>query len=229
MRGVAMRKVKMVQRADRAKTLESLRTAKMARSAHAYVRGNTARFYEWLDTLDRGTLPEGPPVWICGDCHLGNLGPLADAEGDVRVQIRDLDQTVIGNPAHDLVRLGLSLASAARGSDLPGVVTTRMLEEMVRGYATGLLDAPGAMPEEPDVVRTVRVRALGRRWKHLARERIKDVEPSIPWASISGPSTGRSVRRSRRCLTNRKSAASFSPSTVARRERRSGLWMRRTG
>jgi uncharacterized protein (DUF2252 family) len=31
----------------------------------------------------------------------------------VAVQIRDLDQTVIGNPAQDLIRLGLSLASAA--------------------------------------------------------------------------------------------------------------------
>ena len=81
----------------------------MARSAHAYVRGSTATFYEWLDA-GPARLPEGPPVWICGDCHVGNLGPLADAEGRVAVQIRDLDQTVIGNPAHDLIRLGLSLA-----------------------------------------------------------------------------------------------------------------------
>lgn len=175
-----MRKVKTVERADRARILETQRTEKMARSAHAYVRGNTALFYEWLDGLTRGALPEGPPVWICGDCHLGNLGPLADAEGRVDVQIRDLDQTVIGNPAHDLVRLGLSLASAARGSDLPGLVTAQMLEEIVRGYALGLVNRPGDQPPEPDVVRTVRVRSLGRRWKHLARERIKDVEPSIP-------------------------------------------------
>ncbi|WP_232631011.1 DUF2252 family protein [Methylobacterium sp. Leaf118] len=154
----------------------------MAKSPHAYVRGNTLKFYEWLDGLPRGTLPEGPPVWICGDCHLGNLGPLADAEGEVEVQIRDLDQTVIGNPTHDLVRLGLSLASAARGSNLPGVVTSQMLEAMVRGYARGLAE-PGdddARPPEPDAVRTVRRRALGRHWKHLARERLKDVEPEIP-------------------------------------------------
>ena len=65
-------------------------------------------------------------IWICGDCHVGNLGPIADAQGKVDAQIRDLDQTVIGNPAHDLIRLGLSLASAARGSDLPGVTTARM-------------------------------------------------------------------------------------------------------
>jgi len=166
---------------ERAAVLERQRTLKMAKSAHAYVRGNTLKFYEWLDGLARGTLPEGPQVWICGDCHLGNLGPLADADGRVDIQIRDLDQTVVGNPTHDLVRLGLSLASAARGSDLPEVVTARMLEEMVRGYAEGLAgpraDEP---PPEPDVVRTVRRRALGRHWKHLARERLKDVEPSIP-------------------------------------------------
>src|SRR5215470_6352369 len=84
-------------------------------------------------------LPGGPPVWICGDCHVGNLGPLADADGHVDVQIRDLDQTVIGNPVHDLVRLALSLASAARGSDLPGVTTARMLEEMMNGYEAALL------------------------------------------------------------------------------------------
>jgi uncharacterized protein (DUF2252 family) len=166
---------------ERAAVLERQRTQKMARSAHAYVRGSTVKFYEWLDGLARGTLPEGPPVWICGDCHLGNLGPLADAEGQIDIQIRDLDQTVVGNPAHDLIRLGLSLASAARGSDLPGIVTARMLEEMLSGYASGLSGPGGnAAPPEPDAVRTVRRRALGRRWKHLARERLKDVEPSIP-------------------------------------------------
>ncbi len=166
---------------ERAAVLERQRNLKMARSAHAYVRGNTLKFYEWLDGLAPGTLPEGPPIWICGDCHLGNLGPLADADGRVDIQIRDLDQTVIGNPTHDLVRLGLSLASAARGSDLPGIVTTRMLERMVDGYAAGLGEPWSTEPPpEPDVVRTVRRRALGRHWKHLARERLKDVEPSIP-------------------------------------------------
>ena len=71
-------------------------------------------------------LPRGPHVWICGDCHLGNLGPVADAKGRVKIAIRDLDQTVIGNPAHDLIRLGLSLATAIRGSDLPGVIQPAM-------------------------------------------------------------------------------------------------------
>ncbi len=156
----------------------------MARSAHAYVRGMTAKFYEWLaDSPESHVVPEGPAVWICGDCHVGNLGPLADGEGNVAIQIRDLDQAVIGNPAHDIIRLGLSLATAARGSDLPGVVTARMIEQMVEGYEDAFADPDVDPPEtrdEPDAVRTVRRRALGRKWRHLARERLADVKPSIP-------------------------------------------------
>src|SRR5271169_5139145 len=123
---------------QRAAKLAQTRNLKMAQSAHAYVRGSTVKFYEWLESSNRAKLPDGPSVWICGDCHVGNLGPLADAKGHVLIQIRDLDQTVIGNPAHDLVRLGLSLSSAARGSDLPGVTTAMILEELVAGYVAVL-------------------------------------------------------------------------------------------
>jgi len=45
------------------------------------------------------------------------------------------------NPAHDLIRLGLSLASAARGSDLPGIVTVKMIENMVEGYEQAFANA----------------------------------------------------------------------------------------
>src|SRR5215831_18788424 len=114
---------RLVTPAQRAKVLRGFQNEKMARSPHAYNRGTTVQFYRWLENLKKGSLPEGPPIWICGDCHVSNLGPLASAEGDVSVNIRDLDQTVVGNPAHDIIRLGLSLASAARGSALPGVAT----------------------------------------------------------------------------------------------------------
>jgi uncharacterized protein (DUF2252 family) len=114
--------------------LAEIRNRKMTRSAHAYVRGNTTNFYSWLDNLQPGIVPEGPAIWICGDCHIGNLGPIADAAGNVAIQIRDLDQTVIGNPAHDLIRLGLSLATAARSADLPGVITSHMMGALIDGY-----------------------------------------------------------------------------------------------
>lgn len=154
----------------------------MARSAHAYVRGSTVKFYEWLALSPAAAdFPQGPPVWICGDCHLGNLGPIADGDGEVDIQIRDLDQAVIGNPAHDLVRLGLSLATAARGSDLPGVATARMMEEMMDGYAAAMMDPEDGDPgSEPSAVRSVRRKAWARRWRHLARERLGDETPTIP-------------------------------------------------
>jgi uncharacterized protein (DUF2252 family) len=160
------------------------RNLKMAASAHAYVRGSTTRFYEWLEASGEAELPEGPNVWIGGDCHLGNIGPVAAANGALDIQIRDLDQTVIGNPAHDLVRLGLSLASAARSSDLPGVTTARMIEHMIDGYERAFEDGTdGRMPEVsdlPNVVRRAMRDAAGRSWKHLADERIEGVEPVIP-------------------------------------------------
>src|SRR5665213_2289087 len=133
-----------IRPADRADALARQQTLKMARSAHAYVRGSTVQFYQWLEAQKRGTLPEGPAVWICGDCHAGNLGPVAGTDGRIAIQIRDLDQTVIGNPAHDLIRLALSLATASRGSDLPGVTTARILEQVIEGYEQGL-----AAPRSP--------------------------------------------------------------------------------
>ncbi|WP_346433448.1 DUF2252 family protein [Chenggangzhangella methanolivorans] len=163
----------MPRYSERERLLEAARVYKMARSAHAYVRGNTDRFYEWLaGSAVAKRIPVGPAVWICGDCHLGNLGPLSDGGGGVEVQIRDHDQAVIGNPAFDLIRLALSLASANRGSDLPGVITAEMIGEIIEGYESAMNDPSAdieAAGAEPGVVKTVRRKALGRKWNDLAR------------------------------------------------------------
>lgn len=155
----------------------------MAQSAHAYVRGNTIKFYEWLVNGGAGKLPTGPPVWICGDCHVGNLGPLADAKGRVQVQIRDLDQAVVGNPAHDMIRLTLSLASAARGADLPGVITARIVEELVLGYQEALsgdFEPATNKSHRPKQIQALLAQSTRRRWRHLAEERLDTVKPTIP-------------------------------------------------
>ena len=154
----------------------------MARSPHAYVRGNTAQFYEWLASERGNDVPAGPAVWICGDCHIGNLGPVADANGRIRIHIRDLDQTVVGNPSFDIVRLALSLASSIRGSNLPGVTTARMLEAVMDGYQSAFHgDSDQWQAEEvPEAVHVVMKRASTRTWKHLAKERLEGTRPKIP-------------------------------------------------
>jgi uncharacterized protein (DUF2252 family) len=171
---------KLLRSADRASALTTRQTLKMARSAHAFVRGSTIQFYEWLKAQKRGTLPEGPPVWICGDCHAGNLGPVAGIDGRVAVQIRDFDQTVIGNPAHDIIRLALSLATASRGSDLPGVTTARILEQVIEGYQAALRQDADTIDDAPESVQVVVKKSIARSWKHLANERLEDRKPTIP-------------------------------------------------
>src|SRR6195952_3367138 len=179
-------KTKTVQPGDRAAMLTDSRNLKMARSAHAYVRGNTRQFYEWLQTVAPDALPAGPAIWICGDCHLGNLGPIANIDGGVEIQIRDLDQTVIGNPVHDLIRLGLSLAMTARGSDLPGVTTAFMMEQLAEGYIAAIeaqvLSSDVAEPARPlpESVQLVMQTAMRRSWRELARERLDEGSAKLP-------------------------------------------------
>lgn len=163
--------------------LAEIRRQKMARSPHAYERGTAAHFYGWVKSRAAGSLLEGPAVWICGDCHLGNLGPVADAEGQVAVHIRDLDQSVVGNPVHDLLRLGLSLATAARSSDLPGVITSRIAGALLDGYEQAFDDSRSddtRQAQRPKVVRIAMKEALHRSQRKLARQNIRHVRPHIP-------------------------------------------------
>ena len=172
--------MKLPRPEERREILIRRRNEKMARSAHAYVRGNTVQFYEWLHSQRGRRLPHGPDVWICGDCHVGNLGPTGDKQGRINMHIRDLDQAVIGNPVHDLVRLALSLATAARGSDLPGVTTARMLEQMMKGYEFAFADDAKETPDRPRQVKAGMRDAVQRTWKNLARERMQDERPTLP-------------------------------------------------
>jgi uncharacterized protein (DUF2252 family) len=183
----AMTLKKPIRPGDRASRLKVQQTLKMARSAHAYVRGSTVQFYQWFEHQRRGSLPEGPPVWICGDCHAGNLGPVAAVDGRVDIQVRDLDQTVIGNPAHDIIRLALSLATAARGSDLPGVTTAHILEQVIEGYQAALRRDLEQIEDPPASVTASLKKSVARSWKHLARERLKNLKPSIPLGSKFWP------------------------------------------
>jgi len=90
---------------------------------------------------------------------------------------------VIGIPAHDLIRLGLSLASAARGSNLSGVTTAKIVEGMMAGYASALVgdyDRPVDKSYRPENIQSLLERSVKRRWRHLAMERLDSVKPVVP-------------------------------------------------
>ena len=182
--------------ADRPALLLERQRLKMARSAHAYVRGNTIKFYEWLDRA-AARAPQGPPIWICGDCHVGNIGPVADADGDVDIQIRDLDQTVIGNPAarSDPARSVARHGGARLG--LPGVTTAQMMEQMVgatmQAFSERARHAKRESRKRSDRSgRDARRRAL----EGAAEERIEDTKPAIPIGKRFWPLTREEQARS---------------------------------
>ncbi len=169
---------------ERRAPLDARRNAKMSTSAHAYVRGTTDSFYEWLSTARRKSLPQGPAIWVGGDCHVGNLGPLADVDGEVHIELRDLDQTVLGSPAHDVIRLALSMAMAVRASALPGAVTAHLVETIARSYER-VLEArasrrDAALPAPPPALAKLLKAAGKRSRKQLFEERLGRNERVIP-------------------------------------------------
>ena len=169
---------------ERNPLLEIRREAKMTSSAHAYVRGSTKQFYGWLASVRGKSLPAAPSLWIGGDCHVGNLGPIANKEGEISIELRDLDQTVIGSPAHDVVRLALSMAMAVRASALPGAVTAHVIEAIARGYEI-VLEAKAAqrtfaLERPPAQVLNVLREARSRSRKQLFAERLGKDAGSIP-------------------------------------------------
>ena len=128
---------------DRMSVLTAERNHKMAASVARLCAGHgTTRFYEWLEA--------SRPIWRCPRARLDlRRLPCRKSRAGREYQRRAgdpdtrLDQTVIGNPAHDLIRLGLSLAMAARGSNLPGVTTAHMLEHMIDGYEAAFAGGGG--------------------------------------------------------------------------------------
>src|SRR5882757_3214483 len=188
---------------QRGPALESLRNQKMARSALDYVRGSPTQFYEWLEK-GSAAIPQGPEVWICGDCHVGNLGPVANADGRFKVEIRDFDQTVIGNPAHDLIRLGLSLAATAVVSDLPGLTIAEILEAMISQYEAAFnatSDKTGHL-DEPKTIRKVNRRAAEASWTTLAEEDMDGQNFKLPIGKTFWPLIAEERHEIERLLRN---------------------------
>src|SRR5262249_10985383 len=65
----------------------------------------------------------------------------------------------------------------------PGVTTARMLEEMMNGYERALAGRFGGKAEKdhrPKLIREILDRAVHRKWRQLAEERIENVKPTIP-------------------------------------------------
>ena len=161
---------------DKADVLEQRWSEKTAGSAHAFVRGNTIQHYKLLNELP--PLPDGPPIWICGDCHVGNLGPIADRDGTRRLP----------DPRSRSKRLAIPRKTSSdwpcRWPALRGVRIPRRDDRADRRKRPRRLHRQTERARRPRAGEGAshgRQRAaLGRKWHHLANERLGDVRPAIP-------------------------------------------------
>jgi uncharacterized protein (DUF2252 family) len=130
--------------AERAARLSALRDAKMSATVHAFVRASAPLFYEVIGGV---TIPVGPAIWICGDSHGENVGTVPDAKGAVVFGMNDFDEAVVGNPAHDVARMALSLTVAMRGAGHDGATIVGALSALVDGYDAGIEGKRDVDPE----------------------------------------------------------------------------------
>jgi uncharacterized protein (DUF2252 family) len=128
---------------ERASALAALRAKKVADAAHAFVRANAGFFY---DHVSPRSLPTGPRIYICADCHSENIGAIAGDDEVPAIELNDFDESAIGEPAYDVLRLALALSFAGRTSGLGGIDTVHMVDAMLDGYGASLARRSERLP-----------------------------------------------------------------------------------
>ncbi|WP_172979695.1 DUF2252 domain-containing protein [Agromyces agglutinans] len=125
------------QGASRIPELLAIRHARMASSPFAFYRGAAAIMAEDLRQLpDSGTTTQ-----LCGDAHLDNVGFYASPERALIGDLNDFDETAPGPFEWDLKRMATSFEIAGRAGALDEDVRHRVLEELVRAYASAMRTA----------------------------------------------------------------------------------------
>lgn len=78
---------------------------------------------------------------------------------------------------------------------------------MIVGYEQAFTDAEEGTTEEiikPEIVKAAMRSALRRKWRHLARERIKNTKPTIPLGERFWPWQRKNEKKSRLCFSEEK-------------------------
>ncbi len=143
---------------ERKEHLATLRAWKMALNAHAFVRARADLFYKTLAGDLDDQIPGHDPIWISGDCHGENIGAVGTVTGTASLDLNDLDETVLGWAAHDVLRLALAMVVAARSRDeLRGVESVQIVAAVLDGYCETLgrksPEKAGALVEAPAQLR----------------------------------------------------------------------------
>ncbi|WP_308797632.1 DUF2252 domain-containing protein [Agromyces silvae] len=125
------------QALTRVPDLIAIRYGRMGASPFAFLRGSAA--------VMAGDLRERPSSGItsqlCGDAHLANVGLYASPERSLVLDLNDFDETATGPFEWDVKRMAASFEVAARARGFEDDLRRRIVERMVRAYATAIDEA----------------------------------------------------------------------------------------
>jgi uncharacterized protein (DUF2252 family) len=117
----------------------ALKYRAMCASAFSFFRGTAHLF--WEDAREqRGSIPDSPHVWACGDLHLENFGSYRGANGLAYFDLNDFDEAALAPATWELARIVTSIYVAAPSLTLDRSAATMLATSFLSSYQAALAD-----------------------------------------------------------------------------------------
>lgn len=116
----------------------------MSASAHAFLRGTNALFWQDFATDWRLSLfgNADTATWLQGDLHVESFGAFCDDRGEVVFDLNDFDESVVADYQFDLWRLAVSLSLVADEiGNLSRGQRDDVIDALTEGYLDNLIDS----------------------------------------------------------------------------------------
>ena len=108
----------------------------MRHDPFTFLRGTCHLFYEQLP--EAKWLAKAPPVWVCGDLHLENVGSYKGDNRLVYFDLNDFDEGALAPASWELVRLLTSVHMAAGSLHLSDAQADHLCRDFLGTYAAEL-------------------------------------------------------------------------------------------
>jgi len=109
----------------------------MSEGMFRFFRGTCHLYYEDLDKK-KEALPDSPPVWICGDLHIENLGSFKGDNRQVYFDLNDFDEAILAPCLWEIARMLTSILLAFDESELPKTEALNVIMQFIDVYANTL-------------------------------------------------------------------------------------------
>ncbi|WP_130619215.1 DUF2252 domain-containing protein [Dyella amyloliquefaciens] len=108
----------------------------MRHDPFTFLRGTCHLFYAQLP--EAKWLAKAPPVWVCGDLHLENMGSYKGDNRLVYFDLNDFDEAALAPSSWELVRLLTSVHMAASSLNLNTSQANHLCRDFLDSYAAEL-------------------------------------------------------------------------------------------